>query len=285
MERKSFPFELEEKGLDPEARTFQGFAAVMGNIDEGGDMIERGAFKKTIEEMGERVKVYFIHDFMQPIGKVLEMKELPKSRLPITVLNRAPDATGGLWVKGYVSNTNLGNDALTLMRDTVLDELSIGFNAVREQWDEAHEIRTLKEIKLMDISPVPLAMNPAAIVTDVKKMIDIDELPIWDDEKPYPNEHACRLRDPDQYDTCRRGQRESDGKKFYVIYCKKGDGPMEEQAYRYPKDTWTVAEARAHCGEHDGSFEAAQEEDSGVIKGLIQQAEFQRREIEAKLDK
>jgi len=34
---------------------------------------------------------------------------------------------------------------------------------------------------------------------------------------------------------------------------------MEEQAYRYDKDTWTAAQARSHCNLHDGSFEAASE--------------------------
>lgn len=184
MERKSFPFELEEKGLDPEERTFQGFAAVMGNIDDGypPDVIERGAFKKTIKEMGERVKVYFIHDFMQPIGKVLELKEVSRGKLPAAVLERAPEATGGLFVKGYVSDTTLGNDALTLMKDTVLDELSIGYDVVNQEWDEEEEIRHLQEIILMDVSPVPLAMNPAAIVTSVKSWLESIEGPQGKDD-------------------------------------------------------------------------------------------------------
>ena len=86
MERKSFPFELEEKGLDPEARTFQGFAAVMGNVDDGRDVIVKGAFTKTIKEMGDRVKIYYIHDFMQPIGKVIELREVPRGQLPQNAL-------------------------------------------------------------------------------------------------------------------------------------------------------------------------------------------------------
>lgn len=315
MERKSFPFELEEKGLDPEARTFQGFAAVMGNVDEGNDVIVKGAFKKTISEMGERVKVFFIHDFMQPIGKVLDLREVPKGKLPQSVLSRAPDATGGLYVKGYISPTTKGNDALALMRDTVLDELSIGYDSVQEEMKEAEEgekpVRLLREIKLYDISPVPLAMNPAAMITSVKKWIDsleeqapesfpslsssvtridvklvsIDELPEWDQEKPYPNEHACRLKDPGQYDTCRRGSRESGGKTYHVIYCKKTGGKMEEQAYRYPKDTWSASEAGAHCKKHGGSFEAAakdveEEVRQKVIDAMTQAAEIQRQQIE-----
>ncbi|MBA7533319.1 hypothetical protein ES705_25554 [subsurface metagenome] len=32
----------------------------------------------------------------------------------------------------------------------------------------------------------------------------------------------------------------------------KGETTMTEQAYRYPKDTWTVSQARKHCKDHDG---------------------------------
>lgn len=189
IERKNCPFVMEDKGLDPEARTFRGFAAVMGNLDDGGDVIERGAFKKTIVEMGGRIKVYWIHDFDQPIGKALELAEVPKSKLPAALLERAPNATGGLRVKGYVSQTPKGDEALTLMRDGVLDELSIGYQAVKEQFKDdgpdGQSVRHLFEIALMDISPVPLAMNPAAIVTDVKKVVPFQDLPLADESRPW----------------------------------------------------------------------------------------------------
>lgn len=80
---------------------------------------------------------------------------------------------------------------------------------------------------------------------------------------PFPNEHACRLRSPGDFqdDSFRRTSRESDGKKYDVIMAKlKGEDTMTEQAYRYPKDTWSSDEARTHCGEHEGSFEAASED-------------------------
>ncbi len=78
--------------------------------------------------------------------------------------------------------------------------------------------------------------------------------------KPYPNEHACRLRPPGDFqkETFRRVSRKHDGKEYDVIIGKlKGETTMSEQAYRYPKGTWDVEEARSHCKAHDGTFEAA----------------------------
>jgi len=88
--------------------------------------------------------------------------------------------------------------------------------------------------------------------------------------KPYPNEHACRLRNPDDFqeDSFRRISRVSDGKKYSVIMGRlKGEDTMAEQAYRYDKNIWDADEAKSHCEEHDGKFEPASEkqEKSGRV--------------------
>lgn len=76
---------------------------------------------------------------------------------------------------------------------------------------------------------------------------------------PYPNEHACRLRDPDKYQQKRRTNctRKVKGKCLDIIYGILGAGKSEEQAYRYNKDVWQTTEARDHCQRHNGTFEAA----------------------------
>ena len=81
------------------------------------------------------------------------------------------------------------------------------------------------------------------------------------EEKPYPNEHACRLQDPGKFesDSFRRVKREHQGKPYYVIMGRlRGESALTEQAYRYPKDKWTAEDARKHCDEHNGiEFAAA----------------------------
>jgi hypothetical protein len=79
--------------------------------------------------------------------------------------------------------------------------------------------------------------------------------------KPYPNEHACRLEDPGQFERFARKNcyRKHDGKciDFIFGYPKEGGGKV--QAMRYDKEVWTATAARAHCKTHDGTFEAAKE--------------------------
>lgn len=81
---------------------------------------------------------------------------------------------------------------------------------------------------------------------------------------PFPSEHSCRLADPKKYDSFARQKRKSSGGKVYSVIFgilrKGGKRKSEEQAYRYPKGTWTASEARSHCKDHGGAFEAAASE-------------------------
>ncbi len=78
------------------------------------------------------------------------------------------------------------------------------------------------------------------------------------EEKPYPNEHACRLLPPGDFDRFARKNcfRRSGGKCIDFIFGIKA-GKSKTQAMRYKKDVWTASAARSHCSGADGTFEAA----------------------------
>uniref|UniRef100_A0A6M3XKJ0 Putative prohead protease n=1 Tax=viral metagenome TaxID=1070528 RepID=A0A6M3XKJ0_9ZZZZ len=137
--------------------------------------------------------------------------------------------------------------------------------------------------ELLEVSQVTIPSNPQALQTlkglGMHPVMDemIDEMllmPAFPMEiRPYENEHACRLRNPDDFkpDSFRRTTRKHDGKEYSVIMGRlKEETTMTEQAYRYGKDVWTAGEARSHCKDHDGSFEAA----SG--KAIILQESMER---------
>ena len=77
---------------------------------------------------------------------------------------------------------------------------------------------------------------------------------------PFPNEHACRLKSPDDFksESFKRITREHEGKEYSIIMGRlKGETTMTEQTYRYDKTKWTESQAKAHCKEHKGTFEPA----------------------------
>lgn len=73
---------------------------------------------------------------------------------------------------------------------------------------------------------------------------------------PYPNEHACRIRSPGAFQP-KRFRRIKSGKLSIIIGRLKGQTTTTTQAFRYPKDAWTEKQAREHCKEQKGRFEAA----------------------------
>lgn len=234
MERKTVNFEVKE--VDEEEGTFTGHGATFADKpDSYGDIIDQGAFKKTLKAQKGQIVSLFNHSIMEPIGKPTELYEDEK----------------GLFVKGKLSlGVQRARETLCLMKDGVITQMSIGYETIKQVYDGG--IRHLKEVKLYDVSPVVFAANPEAVIVGVKEM----EL------KPYPNEHACRLRNPDDFEdgSFRRTTRVSDGKKYSVIMGRlEGEDTLTEQAYRYDKEVWEADDAKAHCKDHDGTFEAATE--------------------------
>lgn len=87
-------------------------------------------------------------------------------------------------------------------------------------------------------------------------------------EKPYPNEHSCRLESPDKYKRFRREncQRKHDGKCIDVIWgiTKGEEEKTEQQAFRYDKEVWTEASAKTHCKDEKGTFEPASKKNDSI---------------------
>lgn len=154
-ERKAFSFELES--ADESTGEFSGYAAVFGNRDSGNDIIEKGAFAKTIVEDFHRIKILALHnDCWLPVGKPIELREDDR----------------GLFIRGKISDTSMGRDIRTLLKDGVLNELSIGYDAIEFDYDSKQDTRHLKEIKLWEVSIVTWAMNNQAKIEEVKSLVE-----------------------------------------------------------------------------------------------------------------
>lgn len=128
----------------------KGYGSVFGNIDSDGDMIMMGAYKKTIQENGERVKYLYQHDIEKPIGKMRELYE---------------DSTGLAFV-AEVPKTRLGMDVIELIKSGVITENSVGILPIQKRMVD--DYREIAEVKLYEISAVTLAANDQAKIMDVK---------------------------------------------------------------------------------------------------------------------
>lgn len=140
----------ELKDADEKSGIVKGYGSVFGNIDSDGDIINKGAYTKTISENGNRVKYLYQHDMDKPLGKMVNLYEDEK----------------GLVFEAEIPKTTLGRDVMELMKAGVITENSVGILPIRKEMVEGH--RHINEVKLYEISAVTLAANDQAMIMDVK---------------------------------------------------------------------------------------------------------------------
>jgi uncharacterized protein len=130
----------------------EAYASTFGNVDAGRDIMEKNSFKKTLQEQTHRIKALFNHDWNTIVGKPLEIYEDSK----------------GLYTKTQFVNTTKSNEIYELIKEGIVNELSIGYDIVKKDYDRIQNVNHLREVKLYEYSFVTFAMNDQANVTNVK---------------------------------------------------------------------------------------------------------------------
>ena len=129
----------------------EGHASLFGAVDQGGDVVERGAYGASLRRLmarGGRVKMLWQHDPAEPIGVWDEVREDER----------------GLWVKGRIlTDVARGREAAALIAAGAIDGLSIGYRTLRATKSETGR-RHLTEIELWEVSVVTFPMLPEARV-------------------------------------------------------------------------------------------------------------------------
>jgi HK97 family phage prohead protease len=165
---KSAPLGDQIVDIDEKNNIVKGYGSYFDNKDSDQDIIRRGAYQKTIQENGNRVKYLYQHDMMQPLGKMDELYEDEK----------------GLVFTASVPKTQLGTDVIELMKAGVITENSVGIMPIVKELKG--DYREIREVKLYEISAVTMAANDQAKILDVKGMANIDQV-----YKRYDN--ICKL--------------------------------------------------------------------------------------------
>jgi HK97 family phage prohead protease len=183
MKFKTFAFKsVTTDALGP--NEFAGYASVFGIVDDGGDIVQKGAFKDAIPGFLKDGFIAWQHEWDEPIGKPLEAKE----------------DDHGLWIKARLSDTQQGREARTLILDEVVQKLSFGYEVAScEMMSDEQGIAMLGEKDylrakaglpwykeslrlltginpLFEVSPVSVPMNNAAEIIAAKGIGDFDLL-------------------------------------------------------------------------------------------------------------
>ena len=144
---------MEIKAADDQPGHFEGYASIFGNVDLGGDIVERGAFKEIVKNRAGKVVVLWQHDSRQPLGTA-SVKQ---------------DSQGLAFSGDLVLDDPLAARAHAHMKAGSVSGMSIGFD-ILEGGAKILEsgVRRLKALKLWEISVVTFGMNQLAGVESVK---------------------------------------------------------------------------------------------------------------------
>lgn len=147
---------------------FIGYASVFGNKDSYGDVVMPGAFTNDLaqwEAKGDPIPTLFGHNMSDPdfnIGWVLEAKEDDK----------------GLLVKVQLDLDNPKSlQTYRLLKGRRINQMSFAYDVLAGGWakrqtddGETEEYYELRELKLYEVSVVPVGANQETEILDVKSL-------------------------------------------------------------------------------------------------------------------
>lgn len=150
---KTKDFKQSVSVADDKKRYVEGYFAAFDTKDSDGDIIVKGAFKRTIEEIGPlanhpRIKHVMDHDMTQQLGKLVELKE----------------DNHGLFYRSQIGTHPLANDFWERVKSELITEHSIGYWPVRN--DPQRQANYLIELGLKEGSSLNYwAANPFTPLT------------------------------------------------------------------------------------------------------------------------
>lgn len=154
---KNFKFEVKQIN---EEGTFWGHGAVFNIKDEYDDIVEPGAFTKTLLE-NPHAPILWQHNPNEPIG------------IPVSVVenDRGVDLEGQLNL-----DVERAREAHSNLKKGITRGLSYGYDAIKTTWEGP--IRRIKELRLWEWSVVTFPAQPHALVVAVKSVVPYQDLPL-----------------------------------------------------------------------------------------------------------
>ncbi len=151
------------KDMDTNQGIVTGYFAMFGSKDLDGDIIEPGAFSKTIQERGPKgkalIKYLLDHDRNKAVAKIDELYEDGK----------------GLYYEAKVGTHSAGKDFLEMVKSGIINQHSFGFVVPKDKsyFDQSRKANVIKEVMMYEGSAIQfLGANPETTTIGLKSFED-----------------------------------------------------------------------------------------------------------------
>jgi HK97 family phage prohead protease len=143
--------------VDIKRRTITGLFAHFGSKDRDGDIIIKGAFKKSISENGPNGS-----------GEIAHLLDHKKDKA-VGSISFLEERNDGLYYESEIGDHDLGVDFLKMVQSKIIKFHSIGFSVIKEMYDDKSRANIMKELMLYEGSSLQFwAANPNTPVLDLK---------------------------------------------------------------------------------------------------------------------
>jgi len=172
------------------------FVSGVGNKDSVGDIVLPGAFTESLKR--RKPRVVWGHDWNHPIGKVLDIYEVPASdpRLPAKMKSAG---IGGLYARVQFNlKSEKGREAFTNVSFYGEEqEWSIGYKTLDAIYDNQRQANLLREVELYEVSPVLHGANQLTGTISIKADKQDDEVTSFGKSqwKMFDREFAARIKE------------------------------------------------------------------------------------------
>lgn len=159
---------LEIKDLDASQGVATGYFSSFNVKDAYADIVNPGAFAKTITEQGPnspqpRIKHLLDHDTYLTLGKLTVLKE----------------DSFGLYYESKLGTHSTAQDFIKMAESGLITEHSIGYQTIKSSMDETTGVRTLIELRLMEGSSLrSWGVNQYTPFLGIKSEQDIEKMTV-----------------------------------------------------------------------------------------------------------
>jgi HK97 family phage prohead protease len=152
VENKEFlSFDFEVKGNDPDKGVIEGYGSVFGNVDFHNDVVDSGAFRKSLQK---RMPALLLHHDMRSVAGIW---------------TSADEDDKGLRLTGQLNmEVQKAREAFYLAKQGALKGLSIGFITRKDRIENG--VRHIMEADLLEVSMVTFPANERANLTGTKSV-------------------------------------------------------------------------------------------------------------------
>lgn len=145
-------FEFDVKNSDTDKGVIEGYGSVFGNVDFHNDIVDAGAFKKSLQK---RLPALLLHHNMRDVAGIWQ---------------EATEDDKGLRLKGQLNmEVQKAREAFYLAKQGALKGLSIGFITRKDRI--VNGIRHIEEADLLEVSMVTFPANERAQLTGTKEEV------------------------------------------------------------------------------------------------------------------